>query len=228
MNTSNMIFQGAVLIAAASILKKFFLTPSTDAKKIIQHVSPWLLQEIKVAEVAVAEASPPVQELAQHLIDSNINLYLSLRDLSEQRSIAMPQLSYSHEGQDISVPWEGENAFDIAYLLRVLVFHQDMIDFLDTLVNSSDKHVRSLARDTLHSFTDRLNALRQLIAEYIASDEGRIREFAHQIWLEEGRPEGQASRHWEMARRLSDSLSMAELQLKLEQTEWESNTKTIH
>lgn len=30
-------------------------------------------------------------------------------------------------------------------------------------------------------------------------DELRIRELAYQIWESEGRPDGQAARHWEMA-----------------------------
>lgn len=32
--------------------------------------------------------------------------------------------------------------------------------------------------------------------------EQRIREHAYQIWVSEGRPEGRASAHWEMARKL--------------------------
>jgi hypothetical protein len=31
-------------------------------------------------------------------------------------------------------------------------------------------------------------------------EEERIREFAYRIWQEEGFPEGDADRHWEMAR----------------------------
>ena len=31
-------------------------------------------------------------------------------------------------------------------------------------------------------------------------EEKRIREFAYQIWESEGKPEGQESRHWDMAR----------------------------
>ena len=34
-------------------------------------------------------------------------------------------------------------------------------------------------------------------------DEARVRELAHQIWESEGRPEGQAERHWRMARSLA-------------------------
>jgi hypothetical protein len=35
--------------------------------------------------------------------------------------------------------------------------------------------------------------------------EGRIREIAYFLWLEEGCPEGQADRHWETAQTVIDS-----------------------
>lgn len=37
------------------------------------------------------------------------------------------------------------------------------------------------------------------------SNEQRIREFAYQIWQSEGKPHGQAKRHWEMACKLAAS-----------------------
>ncbi|MEN0108818.1 MAG: DUF2934 domain-containing protein, partial [Pseudomonas sp.] len=36
-------------------------------------------------------------------------------------------------------------------------------------------------------------------------DEKRVREFAFQIWESEGKPEGQAERHWQMAVKLAAS-----------------------
>lgn len=36
-------------------------------------------------------------------------------------------------------------------------------------------------------------------------EEQRIREFAYQIWQAEGQPDGQAERHWQMARKLAES-----------------------
>ncbi|WP_313084664.1 DUF2934 domain-containing protein [Pseudomonas sp.] len=36
----------------------------------------------------------------------------------------------------------------------------------------------------------------------MTKDEQRIREFAYDIWVSEGRPHGQDERHWEMARKL--------------------------
>jgi hypothetical protein len=38
-------------------------------------------------------------------------------------------------------------------------------------------------------------------------DEKQITEFAYQIWQAEGEPEGQADRHWEMARKLAEAES---------------------
>lgn len=35
--------------------------------------------------------------------------------------------------------------------------------------------------------------------------ETQIRERAHQIWQEEGRPDGKAEEHWERARRMLDT-----------------------
>lgn len=36
-------------------------------------------------------------------------------------------------------------------------------------------------------------------------NENRVREFAYQIWESEGRPHGEASRHWDMAYKLAKS-----------------------
>lgn len=43
-------------------------------------------------------------------------------------------------------------------------------------------------------------------------DEQRIREFAFQIWESEGKPSGQAERHWQMACKLAEAESAAEQQ----------------
>ena len=39
----------------------------------------------------------------------------------------------------------------------------------------------------------------------MSTDELRIRELAYQIWESEGKPAGQESRHWDMARKLAEA-----------------------
>ncbi|WP_095109870.1 DUF2934 domain-containing protein [Pseudomonas sp. Irchel 3E20] len=43
----------------------------------------------------------------------------------------------------------------------------------------------------------------------MSTDDKRIREFAYQIWESEGKPEGQDSRHWEMARKLAEAEALS-------------------
>ncbi|HVJ32624.1 MAG TPA: DUF2934 domain-containing protein [Terriglobia bacterium] len=42
----------------------------------------------------------------------------------------------------------------------------------------------------------------------MSGKEERIRELAHAIWLEEGRPDGRAEQHWERARRQIEAQEM--------------------
>ncbi|UCJ15974.1 DUF2934 domain-containing protein [Pseudomonas sp. MM211] len=51
----------------------------------------------------------------------------------------------------------------------------------------------------------------------MSAKEERIREFAYQIWESEGKPSGQAKRHWEMATKLADA----------EQTPAKATTKRV-
>lgn len=46
-----------------------------------------------------------------------------------------------------------------------------------------------------------------LADEFLSDADYDIRELAYQIWESEGRPEGEAERHWEMALKLSRNLS---------------------
>jgi hypothetical protein len=43
----------------------------------------------------------------------------------------------------------------------------------------------------------------------MSTEDKRIREFAYQIWESEGKPEGQETRHWEMARKLAEAEALA-------------------
>lgn len=43
----------------------------------------------------------------------------------------------------------------------------------------------------------------------LADRDHYVRELAHSIWEAEGRPDGQAQRHWDMAERLVDAQEQA-------------------
>ena len=39
----------------------------------------------------------------------------------------------------------------------------------------------------------------------MSNEDKRVRELAHQIWESEGKPHGEDTRHWEMARKLAEA-----------------------
>jgi hypothetical protein len=39
----------------------------------------------------------------------------------------------------------------------------------------------------------------------MATSEQDIRDLAHQLWLSEGKPDGQSDKHWKLARRLIEA-----------------------
>ena len=45
-------------------------------------------------------------------------------------------------------------------------------------------------------------------ALHVDHKEQRIRETAYHLWERDGRPAGQAERHWEMARRMTEDAEM--------------------
>jgi hypothetical protein len=47
------------------------------------------------------------------------------------------------------------------------------------------------------------------VSSEVSINEQRVREYAYHIWLTEGCPQGQAPRHWAMARQLAEAESMA-------------------
>jgi hypothetical protein len=47
------------------------------------------------------------------------------------------------------------------------------------------------------------------MSNHVTIDEQQIREYAYQIWLTEGCPQGQSQRHWDMARQLAEAETLA-------------------
>jgi len=110
-----------------------------------------------------------------------------------------------------SLPFDGE------YIKHQRHECEHILAALHQLTKSTDNTVKETALRNLTIFSVYQSALRHFQENFLSVDEHRIRDFAHQIWESEGRPEGQAARHWAMAVELSKKLTSAELQLAFEQ-----------
>ncbi len=107
--------------------------------------------------------------------------------------------------------------FDGEYIKHQLHECRHILAALHQLTRSTDNTIKEAALRNLTIFSVYQSALDHFRENFLSVDEHRIRDFAHQIWESEGRPEGQAARHWAMAIELSKKLTSAELQLAFEQ-----------
>jgi predicted outer membrane protein len=107
--------------------------------------------------------------------------------------------------------------FDNEFIKHQIAACGETLSALRQLSRSADASIRKVA-DTTRKIVSRYHSsLENFERNFLSIDEHRIRDFAHQIWESEGRPEGQAVRHWAMAVELSKKLTSAELQLAFEQ-----------
>lgn len=228
MSVINMLLKGTVIVAIFSLLTKAFSRRSSEDTDFLQAIMPRLEVEMKSAKLALQKSSPKVGELAQVIIKNNNDFYNKFLKISQRRRLIVPSADESNATKNFYLQWHEEKPFDVIYLAHQLDSHQEIIALLNTVIHSRDITIRDIAQQALPVFTASLRHLRQLIAKYITFDEDRVREFAHQIWLEEGKPEGEEERHWRMACKLSNSLSIAELQLSLQHEEAEWSTIEKH
>ncbi len=107
--------------------------------------------------------------------------------------------------------------FDNEFIRHESAQCEEALAILKQLGRAADKSVIEAASRYHRIFSRYHSAMVHFEKNFLALDEHRIRDFAHQIWESEGRPEGQATRHWAMAVELSKKLTAAELQLAFEQ-----------
>lgn len=229
MSVTNILLKGTLLMAFFSILAKAFSRPNTEDNGFVESIIPRLAVEIESAGLALQKSSPEVGELIQGIMEHNSDFYKRLLKIASRKKIEISAaVAEFNKKQNFYFQWHEEKPFDVIYLSHQLDSHQEIIALFNTVIYSRDTEIKNIAQQALPVFTSSLKQLRQLIDKYITFDESRVREFAHQIWLEEGKPEGEDERHWRMASRLSNSLSIAELQLSLQQGEAEWNTIGKH
>lgn len=215
----------SIFLFAASVMAGAFLTrrvpplATNEQDGLIEAVIVRTIAAVKSAQLA-SEKSP-----SSHLRDIANKLIEELkRELGHIIKLDDSENSGEHddllrEAQQFRFSYEYNEvvALDEEFIKHQLAQSDDLIKTLHRLRRSADNGVRHLATRIEEIFSSLQQSLQNFRDNFLAVDEHRIRDFAHQIWESEGRPEGQAARHWAMAVELSKKLTSAELQLAFEQ-----------
>lgn len=173
----------------------------------------------KSSELAIEKsAASYLREAASKLHDdlSRELSYLLEPENDEDRE-QLAALSNQAEGFQFFYEYNESLQFDSEYIKHQLPQCDELLAALHQLAKSADNSIKEAALRNIAIFARYQFSLRHFQENFLSVDEHRIRDFAHQIWESEGRPEGQAARHWAMAVELSKKLTSAELQLAFEQ-----------
>lgn len=217
MKLMNVLFASGIILSLAYLASR---VPSSEKRELLLNaVIKRGLASLKSAELAVEKSpSSHLQEIATTLRTEVKEVIDSLFDENDESDnnlrSALTQQAYAYQ---FDYEYNEAEPFDNAYLAHQLADAEKMLFDLRQLGITHNDNLRKFTAGLKTIFSRYHSSLKNFERHFLSVDEHRIRDFAHQIWESEGRPEGQAVRHWAMAVELSKTLTPAELQLAFEQ-----------
>lgn len=207
-----------ILGLAATGARASALSPKKQAE-LISQIAIKSIAALKSSELAMEKSAASYLRDTAKKFNSDLSEELS-HLLSPGSDEVNDQLDeFYKRAQEFQFSYEYNEAapFDNEYIKHQLEESRSVLTALKHLGRSPDGAVKKAAANAREIYSRYHASLLHFQKNFLAIDEHRIRDFAHQIWESEGRPEGQAARHWAMAVELSKKLTAAELQLAFEQ-----------
>ncbi len=216
MKLSTFLLASSVFIGLAYLgTKKPSLTQEKQ-EELIQQIVIRSVATLKSCELAMEKSNASYLRENASLMHANLQQELATI-LDAQANEELSSLYYAAQKFRFHYEYDEAQAFDLAYIKHQRAQCDILIAALQRLTRSADVNIKEIAQRNLAIFSRYYSALKYFHENFLSVDEHRIRDFAHQIWESEGRPEGQAARHWAMAVELSKKLTPAELQLAFEE-----------
>lgn len=218
MKLSGILLKSSILIGLGLIASQVFSRPVLTRSVLLKKIDAHLLATIKTARLALEKSNSSllheiVQRVSENLIQGNPQLkkYKEGEDPGYPRDILIEANNYI-----LNYDYDENSPFDLSYISHQLAECHEIIALLQDAINLDDDAIYYSAMKYQSIFLQYQDDLNNFRDNFTAVNEYRIRDFAHLIWEAEGRPEGQAVRHWMMAVELLNKISFADLQLALE------------
>lgn len=216
MKISTLFFTSSIFIGLAYLVSKKPSLTRERQEELIQQIVIRSVAALKSCELAMEKSNASYLRENASLLHASLQQEL-VKALDAQDEDQLTELNSATEEFRFYYEYDEAQAFDLAYIKHQRAQCDTLIAALQRLTRSVDVNIKEIAQRNLAIFSRYYSALKYFHENFLSVDEHRIRDFAHQIWESEGRPEGQAARHWAMAVELSKKLTPAELQLAFEE-----------
>jgi len=218
MRTISLLVRTSIALGLLHMSHSIFSRQTLTATELMKRINIRCLAAKKTAQLAL-EKSPSsfLRETVQHLLESleQANEYLQ-DNWAEERSDRSSELLEA-EKFIFSYEYNEKLSFDLNFVSHQLKECDEMLNLLHQATHFQKTAIKDMALRNMPIFTRYQLQLNIFKADFYKVNEYRIREYAYQIWEQEGRPEGEDKRHWMMATELLRRSMPADLQLAFEQ-----------
>lgn len=220
MRLSGVVIKSGILLGVAFLASRLFSRSVLTREELFKKIDAHLLAAIKSTRLALEKSNSSflhetVQRLSDNLIQGNSELkqFRDGEDVSYPREILIEAETFIY-----NYDYNEDSPFDLSYITHQLKECREIIALLQDAIHICDEaNISYTANKYRTIFQQYQDDLTHFLENFTTVNEYRIRDFAHLIWEAEGRPEGQAIRHWMMAVELLNNISFADLQLAVEQ-----------
>lgn len=219
MKLVNFLFKSTLVVGLLFAIRHYFFKGRLSLPELQTQIDIHLLAAAKSSEEVIEKSSASsMRELAQNFNKKLLAENETFRDYQDVENAHYSRdLLIQAEALVFNYDYNEELPFDLAYASHQLSEAAKLEDLLIAAIRLSSDAQRDKFTNYLAIVSAYKNDLDTFIENFLTVNEYRIRDVAHQIWEAEGRPEGQAVRHWTMAVEILKKISTADLQLALEQ-----------
>lgn len=218
MQYSKILLQSGIAISLLLIARDIFSRPTMPPSETLNKINIHRLSFIKSAQLALEKSSSfSLRDIAQQLIDDLSQDTEQLRRTSMEDNNYPPKILFEVEKFRFVYDYNEDVPFDLAYASHQLEQGKIILDLLHRMVRIPTSAVKDIAMRNIAIFTRYQSELTSFKENFMTINESRVRELAYQIWEAEGRPAGEDKRHWQLALRLLNDISSADLELAFKQ-----------
>jgi hypothetical protein len=218
MKISRFLLRSGLLAGLVVIGRNIFLPPTPTPAELLKQIDIRCLAALQSTRLALEKSNASLlHAIVQRLSEDLRHEYeqsrkISIAELQDNPGIAAGMVPFL-----VDYDYNEDAPFDLVYAQHQLNECDGIIAMLHHTAQQADNGLKDIALRTLIIFLRYHTDLTTFLENFLTVNEYRIRELAYQIWESEGRPEGEAARHWAMAEKLANSLPASDWQLALEQ-----------
>ena len=216
MRASRFLFGSGIVLGLILMGRNMFSRKTITLTEIIRRIDVRSLAAKKSAQLALEKSTcKPLRKIAQQLIDDVMRENKISKNMPDNDFYSWSEIFEAEEFK-FNYDHNEKSSFDLSFISHQLDACNEIVALLKQAVIPSDARTKHFALKNLSIFSHYQENLKNFYKVQFTKNDHYIRELAYKIWDAEGRPEGEANRHWLMAVELLKKTSSGDFRLVID------------